>query len=118
MCTVFRSIKLNSFCYYFVQIQRNFWLKVNKLNSINTELSCGTTAVITLIYEGRLFVANVGDARALLCRTDSDGVLRVLQLSQDHVPSNEDEILRLTTLGIAKEKIHPGILSFICNMFI
>ena len=64
--------------------------------------------MVALVYEDRLFVANVGDARALLCKTDSDGVLRVLQLSQDHVPSNEDEVLRLTTLGIAKEKIHPG----------
>lgn len=67
--------------------------------------------MVTLIYQGRLYVANVGDARALLCRTDSDGVLQVLQLSQDHLPSNEDEALRLTTLGIAKEKIHSGFSS-------
>ncbi len=83
---------------------------MDKLNVINTELSCGSTAVVALIYENRLYVANVGDSRALLCRTDQDGVLRVIQLSQDHVLSNEDEVLRLNTIGISKEKIVKGKL--------
>lgn len=83
---------------------------MDKLNTINTELSCGSTAVVALIYKGRLFVANVGDSRALLCKTDSEGVMRVIQLSQDHVLSNEDEVLRLSNLGIPEENIRKGIL--------
>ncbi|KAK7603863.1 hypothetical protein V9T40_003862 [Parthenolecanium corni] len=81
---------------------------VDRLNAINTELSCGSSAVVALIHLNRLYVANVGDSRALLCRTDQDGVLRVIQLSQDHVLLNEDEILRLNTLGIPRERIMKG----------
>lgn len=81
---------------------------MDRLNAINTELSCGSSAVVALIHLNQLYVANVGDSRALLCRTDQDGVLRVIQLSQDHVLSNEDEILRLNTLGIPRERIMKG----------
>lgn len=73
---------------------------VDRLKSLNGELSCGTTAVVALVYGGRLFVANVGECRALLCKTDKDGVLRVLQLSVDHNLTNEDELLRLEQLGL------------------
>ncbi|PNF39628.1 hypothetical protein B7P43_G05679 [Cryptotermes secundus] len=77
---------------------------VAKLNALNCELSAGTTVVVALIYCGRLYVANVGDSRALLCRTDSNGVLRVVQLSVDHDLSNEDELLRLSQLGLDVDK--------------
>lgn len=73
---------------------------VEKLKALNYELSCGTTAVIAFIMNGRLFVANVGDSRALLCKKDENGVLRVMQLSADHDLSNEDELLRLYNLGL------------------
>uniref|UniRef100_A0A1B6FLQ9 TGF-beta-activated kinase 1 and MAP3K7-binding protein 1 n=1 Tax=Cuerna arida TaxID=1464854 RepID=A0A1B6FLQ9_9HEMI len=75
---------------------------VDKLKRLNGELSSGTTAVIALIRNNRLFVANVGDSRALLCRTDENGVMKVLQLSSDHDLSNEDELLRLYNLGLEK----------------
>lgn len=79
---------------------------VEKLNRLNCELSCGTTAVIALVRNNKLYVANVGDSRALLCRTDENGVLRVIQLSSDHDLSNEDELLRLYNLGL--DKISQG----------
>lgn len=60
------------------------------------------------MHAGRLFVANVGDSRALLCRTDSNGVLRVVQLSADHDLRNEDELLRLSQLGLDVEHICKG----------
>lgn len=75
------------------------------------DLSCGTTAVVSLIYNDRLYVANVGDSRALICRTDADGVLKVIPLSQDHNLSNEDEVLRLVNLGIPLKNIRKGISS-------
>lgn len=81
---------------------------VDKLKALNCELSSGTTAVLALVHAGRLFVANVGDSRALLCRTDSNGVLRVVQLSADHDLRNEDELLRLAQLGLDVEHICKG----------
>jgi TAK1-binding protein 1 len=86
---------------------------VDKLNALNCELSAGTTVVVALVYSGRLYVANVGDSRALLCRTDSNGVLRVVQLSVDHDLRNEDELLRLSQLGLDVEKFKQGGYCFI-----
>ncbi|KOC70998.1 TGF-beta-activated kinase 1 and MAP3K7-binding protein 1 [Habropoda laboriosa] len=59
-------------------------------------------------YRGRLYVANVGDSRALLCKTDSNQVLRVVQLSVDHDLRNEDELLRLSHLGLDIDSIRQG----------
>ncbi|KAF4520859.1 hypothetical protein B566_EDAN007040 [Ephemera danica] len=61
-----------------------------------------------LVFRGKLYVANVGDSRALLCRTDADGVLRVVQLSVDHDLHNEDELLRIQQLGLDIDKIRQG----------
>ncbi|XP_073969049.1 TGF-beta-activated kinase 1 and MAP3K7-binding protein 1-like isoform X2 [Rhodnius prolixus] len=73
---------------------------VDQINSLNGQLSCGTTAVVALIVGTRLYVANVGDSRALLCKTDKHGVHKVVQVSADHNLTNEDEILRLYNLGL------------------
>lgn len=83
-------------------------MQVDKLNALNCELSAGTSAVVALVYRGRLYVANVGDSRALLCKTDSNQVLRVVQLSVDHDLRNEDELLRLSQLGLDIESIRQG----------
>jgi hypothetical protein len=91
---------------------------VDKLNALNCELSAGTTVVVALVYSGRLYVANVGDSRALLCRTDSNGVLRVVQLSVDHDLRNEDELLRLSQLGLDVEKFKQGIMLLLWFLFI
>lgn len=64
-----------------------------------------------MVYRGRLYVANVGDSRALLCKTDSNQVLRVVQLSVDHDLKNEDELLRLSHLGLDVESIRQGIFN-------
>lgn len=76
---------------------------------MNYELSAGTSAVLALVYNGRLYVANVGDSRALLCKTDNNQVLRVVQLSVDHDVRNEDELLRLSKLGLDPELVKKGI---------
>ncbi|XP_051162943.1 TGF-beta-activated kinase 1 and MAP3K7-binding protein 1-like [Leptopilina boulardi] len=81
---------------------------VDKLNALNCELSAGTSAAVALIHKGRLYVANVGDSRALLCKTDSNQVLRVIQLSIDHDLRNEDELLRLSQLGLDVKSIRQG----------
>ncbi|KAK9502038.1 hypothetical protein O3M35_012645 [Rhynocoris fuscipes] len=73
---------------------------VDQISNLNGQLSCGTTDVVALIVGTRLYVANVGDSRALLCRTDKHGVHKVVQVSVDHNLTNEDEILRLYNLGL------------------
>lgn len=95
----------------------DLFIQVDKLNALNCELSAGTSVVVALVYSGRLYVANVGDSRALLCRTDSNGVLRVVQLSVDHDLRNEDELLRLSQLGLDVEKFKQGIVLLLWLLF-
>lgn len=64
--------------------------------------------MVALIYNNKLYVANVGDSRALLCKTDSNQVLRVVQLSIDHDLKNEDELLRLSQLGLDIRSLKQG----------
>jgi len=47
---------------------------------------CGSTAVICMIFGQYLICANLGDARAVLCR---DG--KYVELSQDYKASRKDE---------------------------
>ncbi|XP_013197353.2 TGF-beta-activated kinase 1 and MAP3K7-binding protein 1 [Amyelois transitella] len=76
-----------------------------RLKEIDKHLSGGATVVIALVHNDKLFVANVGETRALLCKTDDNSVLRVLQLTVDHSLNNEDELLRLAQLGLDVGKL-------------
>ena len=46
----------------------------------------GTTAVVAVVGERRMWVANCGDSRVVLCRSG-----RAVQLTDDHKPDREDE---------------------------
>lgn len=81
---------------------------VDDIKRINIELSSGTAAAIALIYKHKLYVANVGNSRVLLCQTDANSVLKVVQLSIDHDHRNEDELLRLSQLGINIELLRKS----------
>ena len=48
--------------------------------------SCGATAVVCVLLGNKLICANVGDARAILCRNG-----KAIDLSVDHKASREDE---------------------------
>ena len=50
---------------------------MQQLAQLDQAISGGTTAVIVVVYQDRLYVANVGDSRALLCKTDENGILKV-----------------------------------------
>lgn len=56
--------------------------------------SMGTTAICTLIINGVLYVANIGDSRAILC---SKG--KAIALSRDQKPERLDEALRIKKAG-------------------
>lgn len=75
-------------------------LQIDRINKSTRQLSCGTSAAVALIVNNKLYVANVGDSRALLCKTDKHGVHKVIQLSVDHDLTNEDELLRLENIGL------------------
>lgn len=46
-----------------------------------------------------------GDTRALFCQTDEGGVFKVAQLSVDHSIFNEEELNRLSQLGLDVERL-------------
>ncbi|KAL1490937.1 hypothetical protein ABEB36_011606 [Hypothenemus hampei] len=73
---------------------------MEQIKRINVDLAAGTAAAVALICKNKLYVANVGNCRVLLCQTDSNNVLKVVQLSVDHDLKNEDETLRLSQIGI------------------
>ena len=54
--------------------------KLTGFRLLQDEIRGGTTAVLALIFQRKLFVANVGDSRAHLCRETSEGNLSVEQV--------------------------------------
>ncbi|XP_011404152.1 PREDICTED: TGF-beta-activated kinase 1 and MAP3K7-binding protein 1-like [Amphimedon queenslandica] len=74
--------------------------KINRLQEIEPELAGGTTAVIAVVFNNNLYVANVGDSRAIAVYKDQHK-----QLSVDHGVDNEDELKRLKDLGLDIEQI-------------
>ena len=64
------------------------------VNTIPSDPTQGTTATIVVIdkrsAENKMYVANVGDSRALLCKASS-----VEPLTVDHDCGNQDELIRL-----------------------
>ncbi|XP_076459304.1 TGF-beta-activated kinase 1 and MAP3K7-binding protein 1-like isoform X2 [Babylonia areolata] len=80
----------------------------SKLQQLEQQLSGGTTATLVLIYNNKIYVANVGDTRALLVKTGQDGVLTVMQLSNDHTLDDPMEHERLSGLGLDVEKLRTA----------
>ena len=66
------------------------WAKLAEQES----MSSGTTAVMALLVGSELFVANVGDSRAVLCRNR-----QALELSSIHSPSQDSEKARISNAG-------------------
>ncbi|KAG1704746.1 Integrin-linked kinase-associated serine/threonine phosphatase 2C [Nymphon striatum] len=60
----------------------------------------GSTAIICLIIDNTLYVANVGDSKAILCRqAKTSGALHPIVLSTDHSPTLYEERLRIQKNG-------------------
>lgn len=58
------------------------------------KIQAGCTAVVTLIRGGKLYVANAGDSRAVLCRGG-----QAVALSDDHKPAQDREKNRIEAAG-------------------
>lgn len=88
---------------------------MDQIKHLNGELASGTAVAVALICNNKLFVANVGNCRVLLCQTDTNSVLKVVQLSIDHDLNNEDELLRLSQIGINPNSLrHCKYYCFLC----
>jgi TAK1-binding protein 1 len=83
------------------EISQKYQDVLNKLNTINKDLSIGSSVLISLIANNKLFIANLGTCRALLVKNDiKNDVLRVIQVTVDHNLFNDDEIARFFNLGL------------------
>lgn len=59
----------------------------------------GSTGIMGLLRKNQLFVANVGDSRAVLGRETAPGRFSALELSHDHKPDRPDEAQRINARG-------------------
>ena len=82
------------------EAQITFPTEVARLQQLESQISGGCTAVIAVIKQGVIHVANVGDSRAILVFETSDGALQMSQLTEDHDVHNEEELKRLSQLGL------------------
>ena len=67
---------------------------------------CVCVLVVTVCFSlCRLFIANVGDSRAVLCYLDKNGELQAEQISDVHNVYNPNEQQRLARLGMSVEHL-------------
>uniref|UniRef100_A0A672ZE03 TGF-beta activated kinase 1/MAP3K7 binding protein 1 n=2 Tax=Sphaeramia orbicularis TaxID=375764 RepID=A0A672ZE03_9TELE len=79
-----------------------------RLSQLEQEVSGGATAVVALILNNRVYIANVGTNRALLCKSSSDGQNQVLQIGRPHSTDNEEELQRLAALGVDSSRVRQA----------
>jgi len=65
-----------------------------KNSGLDIEFS-GSTCVSVLIDDDKLYCANVGDSRAIICSVDRMGGIKGKALSRDHKPDEPDEAQRI-----------------------
>ncbi len=107
----FESI-IESIAYRIVLKQENVSHNDSKLKQLEDQAQIGCSATVALILNRRLFVANVGDTRAVLCSQGPRGELKVTRLSVEHVLGNEDEELRLNQLGLSTNEAERALSKF------
>ena len=59
--------------------------------------------MLALVHGNKLYVANIGNSRAVIVCQGPSGTLETRQLSTDHDVKNEDELKRLERLGLDPE---------------
>nr|XP_020665801.1 TGF-beta-activated kinase 1 and MAP3K7-binding protein 1 isoform X3 [Pogona vitticeps] len=86
------------------QLPSQYQKILERLKALEKEISGGAMAIVAVILNNKLYIANVGTNRALLCKSTVDG-LQVTQLNNDHTAENEDELFRFSQLGLDAAKI-------------
>lgn len=77
---------------------QNDYPKLNeRLKQLKKKLSMGFCCIIAVINTRRIYVANIGDNRAIICKDDNN---LSIELSIRHDFKNQDEIERLKNLSI------------------
>jgi hypothetical protein len=68
--------------------------------------AAGCTAVVAVVHGTKLYVANAGDSRCVLCRGKE-----TVSLTQDHKPTNPDEERRIKAAGgfVSDGRINGGL---------
>ena len=61
-----------------------------------------------ILNNHHLWVANVGDSRAVLCYLDGWGKLHAEQISEDHNTKNDKEIARLVQCGLDEVRLRSS----------
>ncbi|XP_058496466.1 TGF-beta-activated kinase 1 and MAP3K7-binding protein 1 isoform X1 [Solea solea] len=79
-----------------------------RLKELELEVSGGATAAVALILNNKLYIANLGTNRVLLCKSSSDGQNQVLQIGRPHSTDNEDELQRLAALGVDSARVRQA----------
>lgn len=59
----------------------------------------GTTGTLVVHRDNTLYVAHVGDSRAVIGRKREDGTIQAMNLTSDHKPKREDEKRRIESMG-------------------
>ena len=80
-------------------VQANAEMHMQERYGKFTDMLSGTTAVCALVVGRVLYVANVGDSRAIMAVRDEAGTLRAEPLSIDQTPFREDERERVKRAG-------------------
>lgn len=97
------------------EISQKYQEILNGLNAINKELSVGISVVVALMINRKIYIANIGSCRALLCKTDAANILRVIQVTIDHnIFINEEESLRLCQLGLDNNSLRSNLINTRC----
>ena len=71
----------------------NYGLSKNKNNIIDKSGSC---AIIILIIDTKIYIANAGDSRCLLSMNNGQ---KYIEVTEDHKPNSQKEIVRITKNG-------------------
>ncbi|CAD7079252.1 unnamed protein product [Hermetia illucens] len=76
-----------------------------EISEINAELLVGSSVILCLIHNTKMYICNIGTCRALLCKYDENNAPRVVQFSDDHNLDNPEEIMRLSRLGLDRDAL-------------
>lgn len=73
----------------------------------------GTTATTMIILNNAIYVANIGDSKAVVARKKEDGTLSAICLTVDHNPMDHDERMRIQKTGAVVNSRDGRINGFI-----